>query len=65
MGSNTVGYDHLVGLESELNNLSYTSFKFFNLCDMHKRLNTQPIHPITYKLKESGLVEAIRFPMVV
>lgn len=59
----TIGSDHLARLESELKNFSNTSFKFFDLGVLHTRLNTEPIHPITQKLKESGLVEGVRFPM--
>lgn len=59
------GYDKLIGLESELKELTDTSFKFYDLGDLHRRLNSQPIHPITQKLKESGLVEAAGFPMAV
>ena len=64
MAIRVAGYDPLVGLENELKNLSDT-FKFFDLGDLHRRLNTQPIHPITQKLKESRLVEVVGFPMVV
>lgn len=60
-----VGYDKLIGLESDLKELTDTSFKFYDLGDLHKRLNSQPIHPITQKLKESGLVEVVGFLMVV
>ena len=58
-----VGYDRLIGLESDLKHFSDTSFKFYDLGDLHRRLNTHPIHPITQKLKESGLVLVIGFPM--
>ena len=58
-----IGYDHLIGLESVLKNHSNTSFKFYDLGDLHRRLNTQSIHPITLKLKESGLVKANRLPV--
>lgn len=59
-----VGYDRLIGLESELNIFLDTLFKFYDLGDLYRRLNSYPIHPITQKLKESRLVEAIGFPMV-
>ena len=58
-------YDKIIGLESELKELIDTSFKFYNLGDLHRRLNSQSIHPITQKLKDSGLVKEISFPMVV
>ena len=58
-------YDKLIGLESELKELTYISFKFYDLGDLHRRLNSQPSHPITQKLKESGLVEVAIFLMVV
>lgn len=58
-------YERLMGLESELKELTDTFFKFYNLGDLHRRLNSQPIQPITMKLKKSGLVDAYDFLMVV
>ena len=60
-----IGYNKLIGLESGLKYLTNTSFQFYNLGDLHRRLNTQPIHLITKKLKESGLVETTNFTMAV
>ena len=54
MAGRVVGFDHLIGLESELKKFSDTSFKFYDLSNLHKILNTEPLHPITQKLKESG-----------
>ena len=59
------GYDKLIGLESELKELTDTSFKLYNLGHLHKRLNSQPIHSSTHKLKVKELVEAAGFPMIV
>ena len=52
-------------LESEFRSFLDTLIKFYDLGDLHRRLNSQPIHLITHKLKESGLVEAAGFPMAV
>ena len=41
------GHDKLVGLESELKDLIDTLFKFYDLGDLHRRLNSQPMYPIT------------------
>ena len=65
MAIKATDYDKRIGLESELKDLTDTSFKFYDLGDLHKRLSSQPIHPITQKLKESGLVEVVGFLMVV
>ena len=65
MTMRAASYAKLIILESELKYLTNTSFKFNDLHDLHRRLNFQPVHPITQKLKESGLVEAAIFPMVV
>ena len=46
------GYEKLIDLESELKDYTDTSFKFYDLGDLHRRLNSQPIHPITLKLRE-------------
>lgn len=58
-------YERLIGLENELKEVSDTSLRFFDLGDLHRRLNSILIHPITQKLKESGLVQAVGFLMVV
>ncbi len=65
MAIRDVGYDRLISLESELKDYTDTSFKFYNLGDLNRRLNSQSIHPITLKLKESGLLEETKFPMIV
>lgn len=57
------GYDRLVGIESQLKYFDNTSFKLYDLGDLHRRLSTQPIHLIIQKLKESGLIETTFFPM--
>lgn len=65
METRVAGYECLIGLEIELKHYSGTSFKLYDLGDLHKRINSQPIHLITLKIKESGLAEANGFPMVV
>lgn len=57
--------DRLPGLEFKLKDYTDTSFHYYEIHDLHKRLISQPIHPISLKLKESGLLEAVGFPMVV
>lgn len=42
-----------------------TSLRFYDILDFQRRLNTEPIHPITEKLCGSGLVEAAGFPVAV
>ena len=59
------GVDKLPGLGSGLKTYSNTLFKFYNLKDLHKRLNAHHIHPITLKLKESGLVEVVGLLLVI
>ena len=59
------GYDKLIGLESELKEITDTSFKFYNLGDLHRRFNSQPIHPITQNLKERKPAKVVIFLMVV
>ena len=57
-----IGYDKLIGLENELKQFIDTSFKFYDLRDLHIILNSQSIHQITQKIKESRLVEVSHFP---
>ena len=42
MGIRETSYDKLIGLESELKHLTNTSFEFYDLGDLHKRLNSYP-----------------------
>lgn len=35
-----IGYDKLIGLESELEEVIDTSFKFYDLGDLHRRFNS-------------------------
>lgn len=66
MTAKASGSDRLIGLGSDLKEVSNTSLRFFDLRDFHRRLNSHPIHPpITQKLKDSGLVEDARFPIAV
>ena len=55
--------DILIVLKSELKEVSNTSLRFFDLKDLHRRLNSHPIHPIRQKLKDIGLVEFVGFQM--
>lgn len=55
-----VGYDNLNAIDCELKSLSDTQLRFYDLGDLHRRLNSEPLHPIARKLKESGLVEAVQ-----
>ena len=58
----------LVGLnsiKSQLGEFIDTSLGFFNMMDFQRRLRADHIHPITEKLKGSGLVEGVGFPIVV
>lgn len=40
-------YDKLIGMDNALKELIDTYFKFYDLGDLHRILNSQPIHPIT------------------
>ena len=51
------GYENLIGIESELKDLIDTCFKLYNLGNLHGRLSSQPILPITQTIKERRLVE--------
>lgn len=53
------------GVKSTWKNISDTSLRFFDMQDFQRRLRTEPIHPITEKLRGSGLVEAAGFPIIV
>lgn len=57
------GYANLNGIDSEWKGLTDTRLKFYDLGDLHRRLRSKPIHLVARKLKESGLVEAARFPV--
>ena len=59
------GFDGLNGIKSTLQNLTDTSLRFYDMEDFQRRLGAEPIHPITEKLRDSGLVEAAGFPVVV
>lgn len=55
----------LNGLKSYFQNLADTSLRFFDLVDFQKRVSMPNPHPITEKLKKSGLVEDSVFLFVV
>ena len=58
-------FDSLNGIKSTLQNLTDTSLRFYDMEDFQRRLGAEPIHPITEKLRDSGLVEAARFLVAV
>ena len=65
MATRFMDFDGLNGIKSTWTNITDTSLHFFNMQDFQRRLRMEPIHPITEKLRGSGLVEAARFPVVV
>ena len=42
-----------------------TSLYFYDMQDFQKRVRSEPIHPISEKLRGCGLVEAAGFPVAV
>ena len=65
MATKFAGFDGLGGIKSAWSTISDTSLHFYDMQDFQRRLRTDPIHPITEKLRGSGLVEAAGFPVVV
>ena len=59
------GFDGVNGIKSTLQNLTDTSLRFYDMDDFQRILKENFIHPIMERLKESGLVEAAKFPIVV
>ena len=59
------GFDGMGGIRSTWQNITDTSIRFYDILDFQTRLSTEPIHPITEKLRGSGLVEAAGFPVAV
>ena len=59
------GFDGLNGIKSTLQNLTDTSLRFYDIDDFQRRLGAEPIHPITKKLRDIGLVEVAGFPVAV
>ena len=48
-----------------LQSFTNTSLHFYDMQDFQRRLRSESIQPITKKLRGSGLVEAIGFPVAV
>ena len=65
MAARFSGFDGLNGIKSTLQNLTDTSLRFYDMQDFQWRLKAEPIHPITKRLRGSGLVEAVGFPVAV
>jgi hypothetical protein len=53
------------GLKSDFQNIEDTSLRFFYLFDFLKRVSAPNPHPVTEKLRDSGLVEATDFPIAI
>ena len=58
-------FDGLGRIKSAWSTITDTSLHFYDMQDFQRRLRTDPIHPITEKLRGSGLVEAAGFPVAV
>lgn len=58
-------FDGLGGIKSAWSTITDTSLRFYDMQDFQRRLKTDPIHPITEKLRVSGLVEVAGFPIAV
>ena len=65
MAARFAGFDGLSGIKSAWSTIMDTSLCFYDMQDFQRRLRTEPVHPITERLKGSGLVEAAGFPVAV
>ena len=65
MAARFAGFDGLSGIKSAWSTITDTSLCFYDMPDFQRRLRTEPVHPITERLKGSGLVEAVGFPIEV
>ena len=65
MAARFIGFDGLGRIKSAWSTITDTSLHFYDMQDFQRRLRTEPVHPITEKLKGTRLVEATRFPIVV
>ena len=63
MAARFAGFDGLGGIKSACLTITDTSLYFYDMQDFQRRLRAEPIHPITEKLRGSGLVEAAGFPV--
>ena len=61
MASRFYGFDRLNGIKSTLQNLTDTSLRFYDMDDFQRRLKVEPIYLIIERLRESVLVEIVRF----
>ena len=65
MAARFAGFDSMGGIKSAWSTIMDTSLRFYDMQDFQGRLRTEPIHPITERLKGSGLVEAVGLPVAV
>ena len=65
MAARFLGLDGLGEIKSAWSAIMDTSLSFYDMQDFQRRLGIEPIHPITQKLKGSGLVEAASFHVAV
>ena len=65
MATRFTNFDGLGRIKSTWKNIIDTSLHFFNMQDFQRRLWIEPIHPITKKLQECGLVETTAFLVAV
>ena len=65
MAARFAGFDSMGGIKSAWSTITDTSLRFYDMQDFQRRLKTEPIHPITERLRGSGLVEAAGFPVAV
>ena len=65
MATRFAGFDGLGGIKSAWSTITNTSLCFYDMQDFQRRLREEPIHPITEKLRGSGLVEVAGFLIAV
>ena len=65
MAARFAGFDGLSGIKFAWSTITDTSLRFYDMQDFQRRLRTEPVHPITERLKRGRLVDAAGFPVVV
>ena len=65
MATRFAGFDGLGGIKSSWLTVTDTSLHFYDMQDFQRILRAEPVHPITEKLRGSGLVEAVGFSVIV
>ena len=65
MATRFVGFDGLGGINSAWSTITDTSLCFYDMQDFQSRLRAEYVHPIMEKLRQSGLVEVVGFPIAV